>query len=213
MKIKILIGMLTCFLFVHCSNDSLVGEWVEPVPGMANEVQGFRLEKGGKASSINMATLQYDTWAKQGNELILAGKSIGNRQTIQFSDTMEICRITSDTLIIKRGSLNMVYTRKGTDEVVSENVQTVKGKLVIGHEVRMFVAENGIAEYWVVDKSGKLKSEYERITTGEKSYTPVYVEMKVKDLGKSDEGFAAAYAGVYEVVDIIDIHSLPIAIP
>lgn len=32
--------------------------------------------------------------------------------------------------------------------------------------------------------------------------TPVYVELEVIDMGKSDEGFAADYAGVYHVMKI-----------
>ena len=37
----------------------LEGSWVEPIPGMTSGKQGFKLERGELASSINMATLTY----------------------------------------------------------------------------------------------------------------------------------------------------------
>lgn len=49
-----------------------------------------------------------------------------------------------------------------------------------------------------------VQQEYERVVPdGMKNYTPVRVEMKVKYLGKSDEGFAAEYDGVYEVLELL----------
>lgn len=53
------IGLLALGTLSSCSNTSaLIGEWTEPVPGMENMIQGFKLEEGGKASSINMETLK-----------------------------------------------------------------------------------------------------------------------------------------------------------
>lgn len=74
-------------MLTACGGNATEGEWVEPVPDMENQVQGFDLKAGGKASSINMATLQYENWSKDGNMLILSGKSIGNHTTISFSKT------------------------------------------------------------------------------------------------------------------------------
>ena len=62
-------------LLPACNGASIEGAWVEPVPGMENMQQGFVLEPDGTASSINMATLQYESWKKEGDVLILAGKS------------------------------------------------------------------------------------------------------------------------------------------
>lgn len=85
-----------------------------------------------------------------------------------------------------------------------DSIAVVTGKLVIGHEVCSFVVAGDSAEYWFIDRSGKVQQEYERIVPeGIKSYTPVRVEMKVKYLGKSDEGFAAEYDGVYEVLELL----------
>lgn len=88
--------------------------------------------------------------------------------------------------------------------VPEDNIILVKGKLVIGHEVRMFSSLEARTEYWITDKSGELRDKYYEIAGPDVApYTPVYAELKVKDLGKSDDGFAADYAGVYEVVEIV----------
>lgn len=71
----------------------------------------MKLEKGGKASLINMATLQYDSWKKEGQRLILTGKSIGNGQTITFSDTLEVVKSTPEQLVLKRRTSEMTYTK------------------------------------------------------------------------------------------------------
>ena len=47
------IALLALGSLSACNNTSaLIGEWTEPVPGMENMIQGFKLEEGGKASSI-----------------------------------------------------------------------------------------------------------------------------------------------------------------
>jgi hypothetical protein len=107
-----LLFFAVCFL-VSCSQPakSIVGSWAEPVPGQPGQVQGIRIEAEGKASSINMQTLVYESWEQQGDQIILTGKSIGNRQTISFSDTFEIVRLTADSLVIKKGNFRRIYTR------------------------------------------------------------------------------------------------------
>lgn len=95
-----------------CANKNIEGAWVEPVPGMPDMQQGFVLETGGKASSINMATLQYETWKQQDNLLILSGKSIGNHQTLSFIDTLVIEKITSDSLILTQGEQTLKYSKR-----------------------------------------------------------------------------------------------------
>ncbi|WP_262893124.1 lipocalin-like domain-containing protein [Bacteroides salyersiae] len=70
------------------------------------------LEEGGKASSINMATLLYDTWKQEGASLILSGTSKGNHQTLHFTDTLKIESLTQDSLILKREKLILRYARE-----------------------------------------------------------------------------------------------------
>lgn len=98
--------------FTACDGNSIEGKWVEPIPGMENQVQGICLEKGGKAYSINMATLQYESWEKKNNMLVLTGKSIGNHETGSFSDTLVIEKLTKDELTLKKGNLTINYTKQ-----------------------------------------------------------------------------------------------------
>ncbi|WP_455637697.1 lipocalin family protein [Parabacteroides sp.] len=101
----------TTIVLTACNNAQIEGSWVEPVPGMPEMVQGFILENGGKASSINMATLQYEGWEKNGEKLILSGKSIGNHQTLSFTDTLIIKKLTQDSLILNKEGLVLRYFR------------------------------------------------------------------------------------------------------
>ncbi len=105
-------GILAVWLMACSSGASVEGEWIEPVPGMEHLTQGISLQPDGKASSIHMATLQYESWNQEGDNLILTGKSIGNHQTLAFSDTLVIEKVTSDSLVLKRGSLRLKYAKK-----------------------------------------------------------------------------------------------------
>ena len=81
----------------------IVGSWIQPIFGQPGRFQGIVFQPGGQAASLNMSTLQYESWSIREDRLILTGKSIGNRRTISFSDTLDIARLSSDTLVLKRG--------------------------------------------------------------------------------------------------------------
>lgn len=99
-------------LLAACSeNSGIEGKWVEPVPNMPEIQQGVSLEQGGKAESINMATLQYYAWCVKDNKLILSGKSIGNHQTIDFTEEYEIASIDDDKLVLKNGDYVREFIR------------------------------------------------------------------------------------------------------
>lgn len=109
---KSVCGLMTAVAFTACSGGNIEGQWVESVPGMENQLQGIDLKEGGNASSINMATLQYKKWEKKGNTLILYGKSIGNHETISFSDTLSIEKLTNDELTLKKGNFTISYKKQ-----------------------------------------------------------------------------------------------------
>ncbi len=73
---------------------------------------------------------------------------------------------------------------------------------VSGPEVRSFKAEGDSADYWIVDETGELMQKYDDMTKGVKNGKPVYVELEVIDMGKADDGFAADYEGVYQIMKI-----------
>lgn len=87
---KVLFALLGAVcVFGCCKESKYLGEWVEPIPGMEG-VQGVKLEKEGKASSINMQTLVYERWSLHGDSLVLEGKSVGNGQTIDFAENFRL---------------------------------------------------------------------------------------------------------------------------
>lgn len=92
---------------------TIIGSWVEPIPGIGGE-QGIKIEENGKASSINMATLVYEKWQQPDDKtLILSAKSIGNKVTSDFNDTLKLVKLTSDSLILLRGeNFTLRYSRQ-----------------------------------------------------------------------------------------------------
>ena len=99
---------------VACSKDyaDAIGRWVMPDPVKEGEVMGVELRVGGKAQSINMATLPYASWELQGEpgKLILHGQSIGNGQTIDVTDTAVLGENGGVPTLTIEGS-GVVYTR------------------------------------------------------------------------------------------------------
>lgn len=139
-KLNLMVASLSAWALLACGESgSLAGKWVQPVPGMPQMEQGFVLEEGGKASSVNMATLAYEKWEKQGDRLILSGKSIGNHQTIVFSDTFDIEKLTPDRLVLQKGLLKLEYAREGFAES-GEGASQVSGEGLVpdSRELRLF---------------------------------------------------------------------------
>lgn len=87
-------------VLVHSPYYYIQGSWVEPNPINAKEVQGFTLKEDGTASSINMATLQFSKWNLNDRTLTLNYTSIGNKQTIEGIDTLNIVKIDADSLVL-----------------------------------------------------------------------------------------------------------------
>ena len=58
-----------------------------------------------------MATLRYNSWQLASGSIILHGLSIGNGVSGEFSDTLEILKLTPDSLILQKGKLIMQYSK------------------------------------------------------------------------------------------------------
>lgn len=97
-------SLIACSSNTVVNETDLLGNWIAIPHSSSGFVQGLTLAEGGKASSIGMATLQYENWQilPQG-QLVLNGKSIGNGQTITFSDTLTIQSLQQDTLSLRKG--------------------------------------------------------------------------------------------------------------
>lgn len=102
-----------CVLFLSaCGDTEIPGTWLQPIPGMEDKTQGFTLNDDGTAQSVNMETLQYTTWRRDGDILTLTGRSIGNGQTIEFTEMYNIEQLTSDTLVLRNGDVTFTYSRE-----------------------------------------------------------------------------------------------------
>ncbi len=99
--------------------DKLVGSWVQPIAGQEGKVQGIKIGEDGQAESINMATLVYQGWYSFGandinnaDMIVLRGQSIGNKQTIDFTDTMRVVKLTADSLVLSEGAVVLEFVRQ-----------------------------------------------------------------------------------------------------
>ena len=110
---KIYLAFFAALALTACTaGPSLEGNWVQPIPGMEGQTQGFSLFTDGSAQSINMATLLYETWSANGNELTLSGQSLGNGQTIAFMETYTFSFADKNTLLLQNERGNtQTFTR------------------------------------------------------------------------------------------------------
>ncbi len=112
--------------------------------------------------------------------------------------------IGQDTPLFDEQSI--ILTNNSDSQKINDSTFIVQGMLRIGHEVRAFTADGDSTDYWIIDKTGKLMDAYEKATGDEiKNGKPIHVKLRVKDMGKTDDGFAADYQSVYHVIDIIEI--------
>ncbi|CDB10999.1 putative uncharacterized protein [Bacteroides sp. CAG:633] len=118
MMLVVAAGLLaSCHTATQKNERDFTGNWIEVMPANPQIVQGVTLNADGTASSIGMATLKYESWSLSGDRLILNGKSIGNGQTIDFSDTLDVVKLTPDSMTLGRsGSYRIDYYR--TAEVI-----------------------------------------------------------------------------------------------
>ena len=95
------------------STNAFVGDWVEPIPGMEDHVQGFSLREAGVAESIDMATLQYRHWRVEGEALVLGGESIGNGWTSDFEETYRVVSVDAERLeLVDARGVERNFTRR-----------------------------------------------------------------------------------------------------
>lgn len=140
--------MMSCTESTRLCNEKLfIGEWHEIMPVNTRIIQGVVLEKDGKASSVGMATLKYDGWKllNSGKEcrIVLSGESIGNGQTIQFTDTLNVISLNGDTLTLGKGDMYRIrYTKSvGTDKQIIGGSDASMGytySKVLDKKIRIF---------------------------------------------------------------------------
>lgn len=131
MKKSLLLSFAAAAMAVGCTApatmnpEPFVGMWLESTPDGSNFVQGVELNADGTAASIGMATLQYETWKiVADSSIILTGKSIGNGQTIDFSDTMKVSSISPEEMVLLRnGTYKTQYNRLNNKFVIADSLK------------------------------------------------------------------------------------------
>ncbi|TCM65053.1 lipocalin-like protein [Acinetobacter calcoaceticus] len=88
------------------------GNWVEPNPINDKEVQGFSLNQDLTAKSINMETLQYQSWEYKEGNLSLVAKSVGNKQSSVDTTVYKVISVDENTLVIQDRDLKLTYTKQ-----------------------------------------------------------------------------------------------------
>ena len=109
----IAITLAACGPSKNFNEKELTGNWIEIMPVNQQIRQGVTLKEKGEAESIGMATLKYEKWQLlPDGHIILDGKSIGNHQTLDFSDTLAIISLSNDTLTLGKGGTYRIQYHK-----------------------------------------------------------------------------------------------------
>lgn len=117
-RIAAIIPALLLLAGCTARRSDIAGCWLCPIDGQEGQ-QGFVLFPDGSARSVNMYTLSFNSWSQEVDRLILSGESIGNGQTIRFTDTLTIMPGSNrDTLRLRpaNGGKELVFARGETDE-------------------------------------------------------------------------------------------------
>lgn len=121
-KIVLLLTIVMCAC-AEQNRINLAGCWMEILLQKTFYQQGVCLNSDGTAQSIRMATLQYHDWKQSDNQLIINGESIGNGQSIPFSDTLMIVNLINDTLTVQQnGGRSISFVRVNAPETVADQI-------------------------------------------------------------------------------------------
>ena len=108
-KILFISAFALSFFMISCTSP-LVGTWIQPETSFTQE-QGFVLYKDGTAEDINVDYVQYESWEKQGDYLIINGKNVGSMKK-DFSDTLKIEKVDDEELVLSQSGETVTFKRK-----------------------------------------------------------------------------------------------------
>lgn len=116
---------------ISYSPDQLIGKWLQPVPGLDKQKQGFDLRKDSVARSLNMYTLVYEKWGLVKDTLLLWNHTEGveKQDSAATIDTVLIKELTDSTLVLFPVKAAEGYLEKYEKEIVKKvKSKKVKGK-------------------------------------------------------------------------------------
>ncbi|SMO72853.1 Lipocalin-like [Chryseobacterium rhizoplanae] len=91
---------------INSQRVKLIGKWLQPIPGMESEKQGFELYENGVATSLNIHTLQYDKWMVSQDTLFLWYHTEGVQQVSNGVDTLIIKKLDVNNLVVSSAGTN-----------------------------------------------------------------------------------------------------------
>lgn len=102
------LSMLLASMFIGCAETTdpqklIIGSWINPYTyESSGEFKGFKFEKGGKCSAINIPSLELETWEIKNNRLIIKGVDIdsatGERSAYESSEPIDL--LNKDSLMV-----------------------------------------------------------------------------------------------------------------
>lgn len=164
------------------TGSALTGNWLEVLPEDAGYFQGFSLGKDGKAGSIGTATLKYESWeiledelqdGKEGRKIVLRGKSVGNGQTLDFSDTLDVISASGGSLVLARpgsdGSMYRVEYRKSPVCINSAYRGTIPAADCPGIDVTLLLRDDGTFSltYDYLERDSRFESQGRYLLKGD----------------------------------------------
>ncbi|RAJ01545.1 lipocalin-like protein [Chitinophaga skermanii] len=78
----------------------LPGKWLQPTPGLENQLQGFVLETKGKATSVNLHDLVYEKWRFADDTLQMWSYDKSDTTELVIVDTFLVRTLTDTTLVL-----------------------------------------------------------------------------------------------------------------
>lgn len=118
---KYIIAIVAFIFVLGCAQQSedkgdnlnlpVTGEWSKPVEGQPGITDGMILNEDGSVTTINMATITYKRWMKEGNNLTLTGLSEGNGNRSNFTLTFKIKELTPDRMVLQLDDAEFVYSK------------------------------------------------------------------------------------------------------
>lgn len=90
----------------------MVGTWVEATQEEAiSDETGFTLLEDGKVLPINMGFYEFNTWEKNGNNIIFQGQYTGSNPH-DFTDTLTVVELTNEKMVLEQAGYKITYQRK-----------------------------------------------------------------------------------------------------
>lgn len=160
---------------------------------------------------------EYETYIGD-NEDVLKTQflSSDNKVYVDFKGNKIILtqEITASGALYKNNKYELILwqgetiLKQGGTVLFKQTPKTLTGKLILGHEAQGFKPCTSDKEFWVTDRTGKLTKIYNKLTKGDKPYTPIFTEIKVINKGVAKDGFATDYDGVFDVITVLQTRKL-----